>query len=527
MCFPAALLFFAVKNIRQHYKTSFENFKSYLPLFISIVLFFVAEEFWEIDESFLHQNPFPSIADLFYISFYPFFTFFMIQSLRPIKKFISKKIIIFGSVLAITLLIPTVMATYDFNSKEEPLSLLILISYPIFDAVIFAIAVIGLLFTFSKSFNFYWIMLLGGVILWVFADTLFLYAEITDTYYDGYPGDILFIITYILLIFAIIYDTKNVKAKRLSYNLLANNSENKITFSSINKFAIPVSLIILIAISFYIMFLSNLFEFAHGINEKNATPVVGLLVGIIVALSSIIVLINKNLGRLVKLKEIELQEKNNELRKIEKLSAIGQVTARLAHDLRNPLATINNCVSVIAHKQKTNQKLDDREISTIMRAVFRMAHQTDDILDFLKDAEVVKSPNHLKDIINSCLPYLPQRPEILIHLPKDDAMINCNSSQIERVFVNLILNSMQEMESTGDIFIRIKEESNSVKIELEDTGQGVLDQNVEKLFEPLFTTKQKGTGLGLTCCKKIITSHGGVITFKNNPTTFTIVLPKE
>jgi len=524
MAAPAILAFFAAINIREHYKTSSENFKFYLPFFISMMLVFLAEETWEIEEQFLHQNPFPSIADGLYLAIYPFFILFLLRSLNPIRKLLSKKVIVFGGVLSITLLIPTIMSTYGFNSEEELLPFLLLLSYPVLDAIMFGISVVGLLFAFSKSVNYYWILILVGVVLWVFADTGFLYAEITDTYYDGHPVNSLYIISYILWTFAVIHNTKNARKQKSTHEPTFNDPSNKITFSSINKFAVPLSWMITVFVSIYVMFLLNLFEFSQGINEKIA--LVGLFFGMIIALSSIILLVNKNLSKLVKLRERELEETNAEMRKIEKLSAIGQVTARFAHDMRNPLTAIKNSISLITYKQKLNEKINDAELENINRAVFRMTHQTDDILDFLRDSKVVKSPNSIKKIISYSLSYILQNPDVTINLPKNDAVINCNSYQIERVFVNLILNSMQAVSNNGTISIRIIEEKDFVRIEFEDTGPGIPEQNIVKLFEPLFTTKQVGTGLGLTSCKKIVNNHGGEISFRNDPTTFTVTLPK-
>jgi signal transduction histidine kinase len=522
MGFPAAMLFFALKNIKQHHKTSFRNFTLYLPLFVSVILIFLAEEIWEIYSSFLKQDPFPSIADVFYFLFYPIFMFFIVRSLRPIKKLITKRIIVFGALLSIGLLIPTLVTTYNFNSKEESSALLLLLSYPVLDSILFGIVVIGLLFTLSKSFSYYWIMLFGGVTLWIFADSMFLYATITDTYYDGHPLDALYIISYIMWTFAIIYDTKNANTKRLGYNLFDTDGNYKITFSSLNKFAIPLSWISVIAVSFYIMALLNLFEFK---DDKNVA-IVGLLLGIIGTMSTIILFVNKNLSQLIQLKEAELQEKNNELRKIEKLSVVGQIAARLAHDLRNPLTAIKMGFSLLTYKQKINQKLSDAEIMAVHRAIFRITHQADDILNYLQGSKVTKNPHSLKNIINSSISYLSSKGGVTFHLPTNDAVINCDSAQIERVFVNILLNSIQAMNDTGNIFIRIHEETGFAKIEFEDAGPGIAEENLDKVFEPLFTTKQKGTGLGLTSCKKIIDNHDGSMTFKNNPTVFTVVLPK-
>ena len=112
-------------------------------------------------------------------------------------------------------------------------------------------------------------------------------------------------------------------------------------------------------------------------------------------------------------------------------------------------------------------------------------------------------------------------------MPKSDFLINCDQSKIKSVFSNLITNSIQSIEGEGKITISIKEESNYLNIYFEDSGSGIAEDDITQIFEPLFTTKVTGTGLGLGICKNIIDEHGGMISVHNNPTTFTIKLPKK
>ncbi len=83
------------------------------------------------------------------------------------------------------------------------------------------------------------------------------------------------------------------------------------------------------------------------------------------------------------------------------------------------------------------------------------------------------------------------------------------------------------MENSGEIKVRIKENENDVDIEIEDSGPGIPEDKIEQIFDPLFTTKSTGTGLGLVSCKNIIEQHKGTISVKNNPTIFEIILPKK
>ena len=110
--------------------------------------------------------------------------------------------------------------------------------------------------------------------------------------------------------------------------------------------------------------------------------------------------------------------------------------------------------------------------------------------------------------------------------PKNNAEIMCGAKQLVTMFNNLILNSIQAIDGSGSIKIRIEDGLDEITIEVEDSGVGITDELLYKIFEPLFTTKQQGTGLGLASVKSIVLSHGGIISATSPPTIFTIILPK-
>lgn len=97
---------------------------------------------------------------------------------------------------------------------------------------------------------------------------------------------------------------------------------------------------------------------------------------------------------------------------------------------------------------------------------------------------------------------------------------------MEAVFINVVMNSIQAMSNGGTLTIKINLINDFVEIDFIDTGDGIPEESIGKIFEPLFTTKQKGTGLGLASCKNIVEQHHGQISVKNNPITFTIQIPK-
>lgn len=219
----------------------------------------------------------------------------------------------------------------------------------------------------------------------------------------------------------------------------------------------------------------------------------------------------------------ELEEKTISLVKSEKLASIGELSARLAHDLRNPLSVIKNDVEIL----HTKKILPEHEFERLNRAIGRMSHQIEHVLQFIKSKPLEPIENSILHMINSVLVTLRIPKTITINLPKNDAKVNVDRQQFEVVISNLLLNSIQAIENKGTIDIRINENKNQVITEIQDSGEGISSENIDKIFEPLFTTKQTGTGLGLASCKNIVEKHGGQIEVNTNPTVFSIILPKK
>ncbi len=225
--------------------------------------------------------------------------------------------------------------------------------------------------------------------------------------------------------------------------------------------------------------------------------------------------------------KIELRDKTKKLVQAERLSAIGELTARLAHDLRNPLTVLKGVVEIARSKTISGEtSFTTKQIDMMERAIIRMSNQIDDVLEFVKIQSLHTTKNSLLNTIGLSLAKINKSDNIKIHIPKIDVEFIYDSDKIEVVFDNLLTNSLQAINDNGEITIRITDLEDGVDIEVEDSGEGVPDELISRIFEPLFTTKKKGTGLGLASCKSIIEQHGGSISVKNKPSVFTIKLPK-
>ncbi|MGY5148536.1 MAG: sensor histidine kinase [Candidatus Nitrosopumilus sp. bin_68KS] len=226
--------------------------------------------------------------------------------------------------------------------------------------------------------------------------------------------------------------------------------------------------------------------------------------------------------------EEELNEKTKQLINSERFAAIGELSGRLAHELRTPLTVINGSVGVL--KLRKGKEIDDfvmKRLALMEESVFRMNHQVEKVLNYVQKIPIERKTASLRRIIEKGTAMLKTNPNITILTPKNDIMFNCDAVKMEIIVGNIVLNAIQELgKEVGQIIIEMSETSESVKISIQDSGKGIADKVGQKIFDPLFSTKQDGTGLGLSSVKNIVEQHKGIIQFKNNPTTFTITFPK-
>jgi two-component system sensor histidine kinase HydH len=204
------------------------------------------------------------------------------------------------------------------------------------------------------------------------------------------------------------------------------------------------------------------------------------------------------------------------LSKAERLMAVGEVASRITHDLRGPLTAIKGTIDLIIARNNNLDKKTISDLDRIEKTIMEMSNQIEEILNHVRITPTKIAPNSLGDIIRLDTDY-------------KGITIKCDSTKLDVVFTNLLRNAIDAIENQGIISIKAKEDGDKIKIEISDSGTGISKENMSKIFEPLFTTKRRGTGLGLISCKRIIEEHGGQITVKSTPpkgATFTIILPK-
>jgi len=242
------------------------------------------------------------------------------------------------------------------------------------------------------------------------------------------------------------------------------------------------------------------------------------------------------LAGLVSFRDItELKRLQEQLIRSERLAAIGQLAGGVGHELRNPLGAIKNAVYYVkgkVAKGKLGQKeprvmefLDimDDEINSSSKII-------NDLLGFSRVGKPAVSPTQVKKVIEDALSRTPIPENIALtkRLDTDLTEIEIDSDQIQQALVNIITNAVQAMPDGGKLTIGTKEKGGFLEVEISDTGSGMPKEVKDKIFEPLFTTRAKGIGLGLAVSKSIIDRHGGNIEVKSKVgegTTINIKLP--
>ena len=224
------------------------------------------------------------------------------------------------------------------------------------------------------------------------------------------------------------------------------------------------------------------------------------------------------------------QVKTDKLLKTEKMQILGEMSSRVSHDLRNPLSIIKNSIDIMNLRWKDSMDSEMKEyLAKIDRGVTNINAMMDDIINFARTRPLKLENNSLLSVINRALESVHIPKNITLKIDQKDISFDFDLPKIEALFINLITNSIHAIgEKTGEITIEFEEkDKDRVQIKIIDSGPGIPEDLLPRIFEPLFTTKQYGTGLGLPSCKNTVEQHGGTISITNNPTTVTLVMPKH
>jgi len=234
--------------------------------------------------------------------------------------------------------------------------------------------------------------------------------------------------------------------------------------------------------------------------------------------------------------EEELKEAQERLIRSEKLAAIGQLASGVGHELRNPLGAIKNAVLYVRRRITKSELLTYTEpkvlefLDIIDEEVDSANKVITDLLSFSRVSKPAVSLVNVSSIIKDALNHVASSENVKLTIDVDPTlpMVMVDGVQIRQVFINIILNALEAMPEGGRLEIRARSKGEFVTVEFADTGCGIPESVTAKIFDPLFTTKPKGVGLGLAMSKSIIERHGGDIGVRSKEgkgTTFTLLLP--
>ena len=228
----------------------------------------------------------------------------------------------------------------------------------------------------------------------------------------------------------------------------------------------------------------------------------------------------------------ELRQNIEQLRKNERLSAAGQLSASLAHEIRNPLASISGAAGILA---RGNAAAESRTecLEILTKESLRLNKLLTNFLDFARPrlprfqladpVAVVQSTAALAQHMSASL-----RVPLKVESSTMSREVSCDPEQIKQVLLNLILNALQASEPGSSVTVRVRDGQEHLRIEIEDAGSGVSPGELDNIFDPFFTTKENGTGLGLAIAANIVRQHGGSLSgLMNSPRgmLFVVVLP--
>lgn len=229
-----------------------------------------------------------------------------------------------------------------------------------------------------------------------------------------------------------------------------------------------------------------------------------------------------------------LQATFQHLKKTDRLAALGELAAGLAHEIRNPLGSIKGAFDILENDfDKESPKYEfiniiRDEIERLNKLVFEFSHFAKPPEPELKEADINEIVDSVIRLTNNAAEQ--QRVKIISKLSEPLPGILIDAEQIKQVLLNIVINGIQAMPSGGTLDIKTASNNHHIDISIEDGGVGIETDKLSKIFNPFFTTKENGTGLGLSVSYQLIKKHGGDIAVSQNPDhglTFTVSIPVE
>jgi PAS domain S-box-containing protein len=231
-----------------------------------------------------------------------------------------------------------------------------------------------------------------------------------------------------------------------------------------------------------------------------------------------------------------VEERTKKLKDAERLATIGETAAMVGHDIRNPLQTVEGAIYLAKEEIKAlpSRTREVNNIEEMLNAIHEETTYVNKIVSDLQDYARPLAPEleeiDTKQLINSALitTQIPSTIEVSVTVDQDCCTLIVDPTMMKRILSNLITNALQAMPNGGKLTIAAFKKQDEVRISVQDTGQGIPDENRAKIFQPLFSTKAKGQGFGLPVVKRLVEAHHGTITFVTEigkGTAFMVAIP--
>ena len=214
----------------------------------------------------------------------------------------------------------------------------------------------------------------------------------------------------------------------------------------------------------------------------------------------------------------EMKQMEKQVRQQDKLAAVGQLAAGIAHEIRNPLASISGSIQLLVANPDTLKDEDLKLMRIVLREIDRLNALISEFLEFVRPDVQANESVMVGDLIQEVLEMirfnkgLPQDVEQKVNVSSKMPVLG-HRDKLKQAFLNIVINSYQAMADSAEksLNVQVYDESNSLKVVISDTGMGMDEKTVERMFEPFLTTKPKGTGLGLAITHKVLESHGATV----------------
>jgi signal transduction histidine kinase len=218
----------------------------------------------------------------------------------------------------------------------------------------------------------------------------------------------------------------------------------------------------------------------------------------------------------------DLQQARDEVIRSERLAAVGELAAGVAHEIRNPLTSVKLLLQHAA-KQRTANPLSESNLNLILDEIGRVEMIIQQLLDFSRPCKLQRRRHDLRETVHRALNLVDARArqhmvDICKRISEETLSVDGDPGQLHQVIVNLLINAIEAMPKGGKLFVSTLRPpaDEFASIEIRDTGSGIPGELLPRLFEPFATTKEHGTGLGLAVSHRIIEQHGGTLSVENH-----------